>query len=101
MGFFSSNKRQDRAKPKISDPIVEYYRTKPLPPLPLQPKRYQAYSASSNKKPLNVNKPLPKLPKEAAFKGDPNARFGETASKGKVVRGHTVKSVAGDVYWGH
>lgn len=101
MGFFSSSKkRQDRAKPKISDPIIAYYSTKPLPPIPLQPKKYQAYSASTKKKPANVNKPLPKLPKEAAFKGDPMATLGQAASQGKVVRGHNVKSVAGNVYWG-
>lgn len=100
MGFFSSKKRQDRSKPKVSDPITEYYRTKPLPPIPSQPKKYQAYNGKSSKKPVNLNKPLPKLPKEAAFKGDPMASFGDKASKAKVVRGHKVKSMAGVVYAG-
>ena len=102
MGFFgSSKKRQDRAKPQISDPIIAYYSTKPLPPIPQQPKKYQAYSVSPKKKPGNVNKPLPKLPKDAAFKGDPMASLGQAASQGKVFKGHNVKSVAGAVYWNH
>ena len=98
--FSSSDKRQDRVKPEISDPIIAYYSTKPLPPIPRQPQKYQAYSASpKNKKPANVNKPLPKLPREAAFKGDPMAKLGQAASHGRVVKGQNVKSVAGDVYW--
>ena len=103
MGLFgSSKKRQDRTKPKISDPIIAYYSTKPLPPIPHQPKKYQAYSASpQKKKPANVHKPLPQLPREAAFKGDPQAKLGQAASQGKVVRGHNVRSVAGDLYWSY
>ena len=101
MGLFgSSKKRQDHARPKISDPIIAYYSIKPLPPIPTQPKKYQAYSVSSKKKmPANVHKPLPKLPRDEAYKGDPLARVGQAASKGKVERGHNVKSVAGAVYW--
>lgn len=101
MGFFSSKKRQDRSKPQISDPITEYYRNKPLPPVPSQPKKYQAYNAKSSKKPANLNKPLPKLPREGAFKGDPMASFGNKAGKAKVVRGLKVKSMAGQVCYGY
>ena len=91
MVFFSSKKRQDRSKPQISDPIIEYYRNKPLPPVP-QPK----------KKPANLNKPLPRLPKDAAFKGDPMASFGNTmAGKAQVVGGQKVKSMAGQVCYGY
>lgn len=79
MGISHSRPARKRTIPKISAPINEYHRNKPLPPKPLNPRPARG---------PNHNKPLPKAPtiaeRRAANRAKVVARQPANKGKGRI-----------------